>query len=332
MKKMNDRNKRLATKLISLFAAIIIWVFVTYTENPQIDTAINDIPLQLSGEVQLEKNELMLLNKTSLTKGSLNIRGKRRDLMSVMGNITATLDLSGITSPGTYAIKPSYDIPSNAVYITKRNTNEVEIEVGKIAYKTLDVKTVSINAEKNKSFVVESVPEIKSVTIGGAYDDIKSIQAASLHIDVSSMLSDNTNAYKIVYENEDGAEVLPINTIFSDIDEINVTNYVYDKKTLEVKLDVPSHISNKYSFKILSQSLKSVDAGIIDENGEKVTSLSPSAYSFNNIKPGIDKYIIPLEIPRGIFVPEEKRAVEVEMEVSEVSVSPNEIQTEDNTN
>lgn len=310
------RKKRLIQKIISVFAAILIWLFITYAENPQIDVKVNTIPIQFAGESELIDNGYMVTEKSSVGNASIVLRGKRRDLMSVMGNISASINVADINDSGSYKLRPTFDIPSSAVYIAKRNTNTVEVNVAKISKKTVDVRVIQKNKDKNKSYIIESIPELSTVTISGFIDDIKNVMFASLYIDVGSMLSDNVGQYDIVYEDENGSAVSFANDIFTDIDSLEVSNKIYDKTELDVNIIIPETVNNKYSVQLEDYDKKKIYAGIKDKSASLITSVT-NTRNFDEIVPGVNKYNLELDIPKGLYVLPEDRFVSVELEVFE---------------
>ena len=128
---MNLKNieKNSIMKLGSIILGIIIWVLVIYTENSNFETNINGIDIQVSGENTLISNNLVVINKEEIKDGAVKIRGKRSDIIESMGNVSANIDVSSITSPGTYDAKINYSVNSGALYITKRKKPTVSVEV-----------------------------------------------------------------------------------------------------------------------------------------------------------------------------------------------------------
>ena len=314
MKKITGSKKRIS-KVISVLIAILVWIFVIYSENPSIDFKLNAIDVQLINESSLLNKNLMIVEKNSISDASIVIRGKRQDLISVMGNISASVDLSQISEPGVYKLQPVFDIPSNAVYISKRNTRYIEVTVKEMEEKTVPVTIIQKNSDKNKSFIVESLPEKSTMTVKGTADDIERIDHAAIYIDVAAMTQTNSETYNYVFEDENNSEILPINDIISD-QSILVKNNVYDKITLDINLSIPSDIDDKYTVELISQDVDQVSVGIKSLEGRNVQSIT-NITEFENLTPGTNKYQIKLIQPDGIYLPPESQYVTVELEVFE---------------
>lgn len=316
MKIDNIGTKRMIYKIISVFISIILWLFITYTEDSQIDFTVNAIDIRLTGESTLNEQGLMVINKSTIPNAAVRVRGKRRDIISVMGNIGAYVDLSGIGNEGTYTLTPTFDIPSNAVYISQRKTIGVEVDIAKIESKTIDVEVVQKNAEMNKSHIIESVPNKQKVVIKGEHNDIESIDHASVYIDVGSCSQGESVTGTLIYENAENSEVICINDLFCEINEIAVENKVYNKHEIPLKIAIPSEFNKKYAVQLLEKSADSVEVGIKNEDGLRVSEISNLPFS-GELEVGTKEYEFTLDVPDSLYIPKDRQKVWVKLEVYE---------------
>lgn len=308
-------NQKLIFKIISVFAAIVLWMIVTYTEDTLIDISVNSIEIQYKGEQALLSKGLMVTNKSETPKASVKIRGRRGDLIAVMDSVRASVDLSSIESSGTYDLTPTFDIPSSAVYVSKRNTLSVPVNVSKITEKTVEVVAVQENEDKNKAYVVELKPSVKQMNIRGDINDLTKISKAVLYIDVSSLVEDGSVKIVPVYETVDREKVPLKNEIFTDFSGIEVKYNVYDRKSVDIVVNIPRELKEKNNISLVNQSIKKIDVGIVNEKGNDVSYLTVDFKHIGVISPEINKYKLDLLIPDGVYLPEDKRQIEVELEV-----------------
>ena len=308
-------NQKLVFKIISVFAAIVLWMIVTYTEDTLIDISVNSIEIQYKGEQALLSKGFMVTNKSETPRASVKIRGKRGDLIAVMDSVRASVDLSSIESSGTYDLTPSFDIPSSAVYVSKRNTLSVPVTVSKIVEKTVEVVAVGENADKNKAYVVELKPSLKQINIRGDINDLAKIGRAALYIDVSSLVEEGTIKLVPVYETADGEKITLKNQVFADFSGIEVKYNVYNKKTVDVVVNVPRELGVRNTVKVVSQSVKKIDIGIVEEKGNNIEFVSTDFKGINELSLGTEKYLINLQVPDGVYIPEDKQKIEIELEV-----------------
>lgn len=309
-------NKKTILKIVSVFIAVILWLFITYTEDKQIDVTINSVDVKIADENPLNENGLMIINKASIPKASVVIRGKRGDIIGVMDNISASVDVSHILDEGEYNLKPNFEIPSNAVYIAKQKTMAVPVEVAKVFEKNVDVKVMQKNQDKNATYIVESIPVKNSITVRGAREDIESIHHAAVYVDVSEVSDNGVKNYSLVFENEENSELLIANDVFVQTYEVEIFNYIYEKQTIPVDITLVSSKNKNYSLKLAAQSVEKIDVGIKTEDGKKVTSIKTLPLT-EELKLGTNECEVLLDVPKGIYIEESKKTVKVKLEVYE---------------
>jgi len=316
MKIDNSGMRRMILKIISVFISIVLWLFITYTEDSQMDVTVNSIDVQLTGESYLNEQGFMVVNKSSIPTAAVTVRGKRGDIISVMDSIGAYVDVSGITNEGSYKLRPSFDIPSNAVYISQRKTLNVEVDIEKIENKTVDVRVVQKNSDMNKSYMVESIPTKETVVIRGAHDDIASIDHAAVYIDAAEISQDESVTGTLIYENSEKSEVICINELFTEANEMTVLNKVYEKHEIPVNIVISSEVNKKYSAEVLEQSANTVQVGIKNDEGRKIGSVTNLPFE-GELEVGTKDYEFILDVPDGLYIPEDKRTITVKLEVFE---------------
>ncbi len=315
--KNKPNQQKLFQKIVSVFAALVLWLFVTYTEDALMDINVNSLAVNMVGEQKLLSKGFMLVNKNSVEKASVTIRGRRGDLISVMDSVRASVDLSGIESVGHYDLTPVFDIPSSTVYVSKRNTLSIGVEIEKIVDKTVGVFVVQGDADKNKNHIVETKPELDKIKIRGAKEDISKIGRATLYVDVSSVADGEKVSISPVFEDANGEKVDIINEIYCDVSEIDVVNILYPKKSVDVGIDFPYELSEKYSLDLVSQGFDKIEVGIVSESGESVNLIKADFKNSLKITQGKQKYVLELNEYDGIYIPEKYRNIEVEVNITE---------------
>lgn len=98
--------------------AIALWLVITYTVNPTITQQVNNIPVSFAGETELAARGLVLINKKNIDSVNAKIRGARSSVINALSTISATIDVSDITSKGSKTEDVSVDIGVSGVSIT----------------------------------------------------------------------------------------------------------------------------------------------------------------------------------------------------------------------
>ncbi len=308
-----EKTRKNVLKFVSLFVAIIAWLFITYTENQQMDYTVNSIEIAFAGEDKLNAQGYMIVNKTAISDASVVIRGRRRDIIGVMDNISATVDVSGAMHEGAHNLKPSYYIPSSAVYVSKNKTIEVQIEVEKIKEKEIGVFVHQEGADENEGYIVESKPTLEKLTIRGSQEDLEAIERAAVYVDVSEVVQTSKELCDVVFETGEGTEVLNRNNIFDAPEQLEVENKAYKKHTLSVDVEMPYELLRDYNISAVEQMVSEVDIGVINALGTVVDGLN--AYCKNSeFEEGTKEYYFEIDIPKGIYIPQESREIVVKIE------------------
>lgn len=102
MKKLTD--SRWFYILVSILMAFVLWVYVGKEANPIATGTIRNVQVVFSGLDVLEERGLMISEGASQTV-SLNIQARREVFKRLsQGDVTVTVDVSGITEPGEQSI------------------------------------------------------------------------------------------------------------------------------------------------------------------------------------------------------------------------------------
>ena len=119
MEKLNFDSKWVI-RIGSFVAALIFWLFVIASENPDVYTNSEEIPVTFVGVQNLAGQNLTM---TSGAKSSVDLRltGKL-DRMYLLNDdtIAVTVDLSSILAPGEYHLPYSVDTGVAGVEATKK--------------------------------------------------------------------------------------------------------------------------------------------------------------------------------------------------------------------
>lgn len=315
MKKINDVKRKRLLKAISIFAAVVIWIFITQTENPSMDYTVKKIDISIKNENYLDNKGLVITNKEEIGEASVVIRGRRRDLINVLDSIEASVNVADIQEPGEYRIKAEYDIPNNTVDIAKRKTNTVLVKVSAIEEKEIDVKVIQTGKGDNETYVVESVLDTEKILIKGADEDIKNIDHASVYIDVSQMSETNEGIYNIVCENSDGETIKLPQEVIIEQNTVGVINNVYEKITLDVNIIIPDKL-NGYEVNILTTNREKVEVGLKSADISSISDLS-AILRVDEVVTGTGNYKAEISVPDGIYIDPKAKEVDLSVEIIE---------------
>lgn len=310
-------EKKLLLQILSVFAAIVLWFAITYTENPIITIPINNIKLTASGESALQQNNLILVNKNKLPNISIEVRGKRSDVNSILNSVTATVDLSDIKSPGEYTKDLNFDIPNSSVMVSKYKTSSITLKVENMVHSNVPIYIKQINSDKNKTYLVENICPTESISISGASADISKIKEALVTIDVASISSDFTAKYPISFANEHHGIITPENSVYASTSEMRVENKIYIRKYADIKLS-PTLENPNYYIDVKGFSKENIEIGIRPDmqiHPDTLYAEFQSDFQLNSE----NKYKMKLILPDGIYCPTAEEELIMDANIEEIA-------------
>lgn len=221
-------------KLASVFAAILLWIFVVYQENPIHETWLSDLPVSYVNHSSNLQNGKLLITEGKNSKVDLKIRGRRNELASAKAsNITCTVDLGNISGEGSYTLPIDVNIAANGVELVSKDPYSVTVVVDKVVTKEKEV-TVNITGTAKNGFVageIESSPT--SVKLTGPQSLINSVETAVSTVDVTDASEDIQGLYKIKLYDASGKEITD-ETISKNIEYCDIKCPVFSTKEVSI--------------------------------------------------------------------------------------------------
>ena len=256
--------KNIDIKLISLFLAMILWVYVASGENPIIENYID-----VSLEIRNLKNDLVI--KEIPENISVGIKGPKDVLSNLTSDkINGIINLSEINESGIYTIKVETDAPQR-VEIIRIIPSEIKVEVEKIVTKTMEV-AYSLIGVPEKGYSLAGAPQFNhaNVNITGAQSKLDLIKQIVCPIDISGISEDTVLKIKAKPVDVNDVEIVGLQ-IESEIMEVSIfITKGYPEKILMIK---PRIIGKPAPGYYISQILVNPDKINIYGNYSKINDL-----------------------------------------------------------
>lgn len=233
-------------KVISLVFAILIWSYVINETNPSRSAVFSDLGLSVNYEYSLRNSGLVLQNDISrLPKIRVSMDIPYKEYRNVKAsNITVYIDLSKITSTGTYEL-PVYASCSNSeAVITSVSPSTVSVVVDNLATAEIPIiPSYSNTLPDNLYMQSEAVISPDVLNISGPENYVSKIAAAKVDIDLSVMTDGYTASLPYTFIDSQGETISSASIEVAD----NRTSVMVDmgiasKKT--VPIEYASHLLN----------------------------------------------------------------------------------------
>lgn len=201
-------NNKTAMKIISLLAAICLWMYVVGEVDPETKGKVGDIPVHFTGTEVLAENGLAAVNEEESTI-SVVLKGKRSDVNDIKkSGLEAYVDVSDCEE-GRNTRDIEITVPDNV------NLENVSAETLTFAVEKLSEqnKPVEIEFYGNSGsseltpFIIECVPE--EIAVSGAESSVKKIKSVKGKISLEDVSADKSRwvTVKVDPVNKNGNEI-----------------------------------------------------------------------------------------------------------------------------
>ena len=307
-KPTKKNKKKLRTAALSVMLAIIVWFMVIYINDPDITTTVSNLDVRFVGETVLRDKELALTGKDEIGTLSVVVTGKRSDLMDYMDDIYVQVEVGDIEKTGEYNLTGTIAVPTARINVEKENFSNIPIRVEMLTSKNIEVTVKQTGTLKNK--LVQSTVNNSEVTVTGAKSEIDNVGGAIATVDISALKEDNTEKVNYLLTDKNGALIDENETIEATRSYVEVSNTIFDAKTLPIVPMLTAELENDNILKTDKSvvSPASVLVGVLPENtDDKVIARVDVLYEGNT-----GEYM--LENTNGMYIPEASKKVKVKIE------------------
>jgi YbbR domain-containing protein len=306
--------KNIDIKLLSLFFAIILWLYIAGGENPIVENFI-DISL-----TQINLSEGLVI-KEFPTNVSVGIKGPKNIINNLSSHqINGIVNFSEVSKEGVYKLKVEVE-PPKKTQITRVIPSEIKVEVEKVLTKEVEVEYSLIGVpEKGYSLTDEPQFSPSMVKIIGAHSVLENIKQIICAIDISGIKEDMSRKLKVKAVDVNGNEVKEVK-IEPDMVEVSISlTRGYPEKQLTVK---PKIIGKPAPGYYISEILSSPDEIKIFGNYSKISNIEFLETIPIDVS-GITKTLsvkVPPALEEGLnIVDGEVELIEVTIQVKEVII------------
>jgi len=221
--------KNIDIKLLSLFLAIILWLYIASGENPIIENFF---------DVSIATNNLRedLVVKEFPLNISVGIKGPKNVINNISPHqITGIVDFSDVKEAGIYKLKVEVITPKRTE-VTRVIPPEIKVELERVLTKVVEVEYSLIGIpEKGYSLADEPQFSPSKVKVTGAQSILENVRQVICTIDISGIKEDLNKMIKVKALDANGDEIKVVK-IEPDIVDASISlTRGYPEKTLPVK-------------------------------------------------------------------------------------------------
>ena len=238
-------KSKLFAMIVSVLAAMCLWVYVVTVVNPDGDMVIGNIPVTFSGAEVLREDHGLVITGDYQEFVSVHFYGKNTDLKTLdqhKDEIKAVIDVSKVRSTKEYTMTYDITLPSavSASSITKmdKNPSSITFRVERQITKSVEVKGDFANVKIAEGFMLDSTSfDYDSVTVEGPESIVSTIDSAQVTLDRSNVDKTITESVSYVLLDKSGEQVDPTElTLSTDAIEVTMKIVKYKVVPIEVQL------------------------------------------------------------------------------------------------
>lgn len=302
-------------RVASVVAAILIWFYVVYQENPTIDKWVSNIPVAQRNLSQDFVNGKLVILSVSTDDADVKIGGRRRMVASInAASGEAYMDMSKITDAGEYDIPINVNFAIDGLDVVQIKPNRCKVIVDRVV---TEERSIAVNT----TGAVQGGHNLDSITINptvikltGPQTEIGKISACSITVDLENKADDIKGLYKIKLYDTNGEEITNA-PIAKNVEYTDVLGTISTTKNVPVRAAVngETNFNGNVVSAVCDPSMvtirgKASDLADIDELLTESIDVS-GVYADNEVEREI---ILPDEIE---FVNEDDKVVKVRLTV-----------------
>ncbi|MBQ7032740.1 MAG: hypothetical protein IJN25_03660 [Clostridia bacterium] len=225
---MEKEIKRHVMQVLCILCAVALWMYVIYTEDPEMSVWMRNIPVSYVGNETLTERGLTFVERTELTQINVKVTGRRSSLTRLQDSeIRAMVDYSAIMGTGNHTLPVSVSIAQSDVRVTKISASTVTCKTDALV--TVD-KTVTVTTSGAEALGIHDLTASPSTVRVTGPESILTHLTAKVHIDFGDgEISDS----HIVSLSDQSGKFLWADSVTMESDSVTVSA----TRSLDVKLE-----------------------------------------------------------------------------------------------
>lgn len=205
------KDRKWAYVLLSVFLAVILWLYVRAEKDPVSDARIRNIPVQITGSSVLSSKGLTVAGLSS-DRVSTTLQAPASVLSDISRkNITATIDVSRIDEAGDHTLSYNIVLPTNVntdgVVIQEKEPETITVTVEKLYTSTLPIEfRFEGSVAKGYQAGTPTIDPV-NVTISGAVEQVNRVARAVVVLEAKDLKEQYTGDLPIRLLDANGDEL-----------------------------------------------------------------------------------------------------------------------------
>ena len=198
-----SRNTTL--KIISIAFSIMFWFYVMGDINPEVTTAIENLPVELLNVAELSESGLVIVGQTDFT-AQVKITGRRNDVYKVSSEaIKISADTRGFQA-GINSIPLEISVPAS-VRLSDFAPKQIKLELDRVVQKPKPVQILRVNRPLDGFTTEPPQVEPREVLVTGPESFVNAVEKVMGEIDIGGLTAPVSRNVALRAMDGDGKEV-----------------------------------------------------------------------------------------------------------------------------
>ncbi len=182
--------RRLLPKILCVFAAFVIWLYVMQTETPEYESVITSVTVELQNASQLRLESGLAVYSRTTNIVDVKLTGKKSVIDRLdADDITAFIDLSNIKTPGQHALDVFVELPDGIDKILPEPA-AISVYVDENDVISLKVSERLTNLSLDDNYELGEIDfEYDSITVTGPKNKLAELTEAQVLINMQGKTS-----------------------------------------------------------------------------------------------------------------------------------------------
>ena len=234
-------NNNIFWAVISLVAALAIWLYMTATQEEEIAVTLSGVQVVFAGEEDLQATRGLVITDVSTRTVDVTVRGTRLNIGSLAASdVQAVIDVSRFnsTSNSTQSYNLVYPdgVDASAVRVVRSSPSTISFQVTRMDDKIVPVDAAFTGSVAEGYMLGDIEYEPRSITVSGPQSVLETIDRVYVEVELMDLDAPRTVEAPFTLRDADGNEIAKDGLEF-DFDTVTVTIPISKVK------DVPIYVN-----------------------------------------------------------------------------------------
>ena len=300
-------TKNIAIKVLSLMFAILLWGYVLMTQNPPRVKTVTDVTVSIEGEADLTTRKLTLRGDRAALLEDVSVR-VRTELTSYADisadDITASINLSRITSTGKHTVR--IHAKSSSGDVVSVSPSEIEVEIDTLTTRNIPIE-IHEEGELPEGYWAGDVQlDSATVLLEGPGTDLAKIVKAVGTIDLTNRTESLNQSIMLALYDKEG-NVVESSILFGGMPTVVAKQEILPSKLVPIDVDGAiigrEELPENFEIANYGTSLESTLVRIVGDADviKKIESLSLEPVDVTGCTESIQQELA-INVPEGVRI------------------------------